>query len=80
MKPYVERRLPAVEAIQWFKHGDVPGLAVDPDNPDNAVIDLDTLWTLDILEPGDYYVEHRGGSIYSVPKERFERTYIEYVE
>ncbi len=80
MKQYVERQLPEVRAIQWFKHGDVPGLAVHPNNPDNAVIDIDTRWVWDILMPGDYYVEHRAGAIYAMSKAVFEQRYLEYVE
>ncbi len=80
MKQYVERRLPDVKAIQWFKHGDVPGLAVDPNNLDNAILNPDDLWDDEILRPGDYYCVHCGGLVFRLPQDKFERIYREYVE
>ncbi len=83
MKQYIERHQPDVRAVQWFKHGDVPGLAVDPDNPDNAILNPDARWTPQILKPGDYYIEHCMGDGFffsHLPKDKFERTYREYVE
>ena len=77
MKKYTERRQADVLAIQWFKHGDVPGLAVDPDDPVNALLNTDSRWDPQLLRPGDYYIEHRCGDIFSLPKGEFERTYQE---
>ncbi len=80
MRDYVCRKLPEVKAIQWFKHGDVPGLAVDPNNPDNALLNTDDPWDDEILRPGDYYVEHRGGAVFPLPADQFNRTYQRYVK
>ncbi len=80
MKEYIERRLPDVRAVQWFKHGDVPGLAVDLEEPNCAILDLNSRWGKELLRPGDYYIEHRGGAIYRMSKEEFENIYMEFKE
>ncbi len=80
MKKYILQREWDVQAIQWFKHGDVPGLAVDPNNPDNAILNPDEPWNPIILKPRDYYIVHRCGQAFSLTAKIFERDYKEYIE
>jgi len=78
MKKYAQKQEWDVQAGQWFKHGDVPGLAVDPDNPDNAILNPDDQWDAQILKPGDYYCVHRLGDVFILSKVKFERRYREW--
>ncbi len=80
MIEYAIRQSPEVKAIQWFKHGDVPGLAVDPNNPDNAILIPDDQWDDEILKPGFYYVEHPGGAGWAMSEAQFNSTYKRYVK
>lgn len=72
MGRYVKKQL-VVEAVQWFKHGDHPGVTADENNGPFGYID--TLEGRLRVEPGDWIITGVAGESYPCKPDIFEQLY-----
>ena len=64
----------AIEAVQWFKHGDHPAVVAEPGN--NAAGFIDTPEGRLKVEPGDWVITGIAGENYPCKPEIFAQLYI----
>ena len=72
MGRYVKKQM-VVDAVQWFKHGDHPGVTADPAN--NGLGYIETLEGRLRVQPGDWIITGIAGETYPCKAEIFDQLY-----